>query len=90
MTEEQEEKVLEDEPVNSFGIIVENLPDVDEFPSQIISEELIESQMYDNFSNEIRSAINRREAVSFRDKFDTGVLDRISSDGCSSVIPDVL
>eukprot|EP00171_Calliarthron_tuberculosum_P000977 IDg977t1 len=34
--------------------------------------------MDDNFSKEIRSALNRRDAVRFRYNSDTGVLERIS------------
>eukprot|EP00171_Calliarthron_tuberculosum_P008955 IDg8955t1 len=61
-----------------LDIIVANLPDGDEVPSKISAEELIESQMYDNFSKEIKSAFDRAEAVRFRDNHDTGFLERIS------------
>eukprot|EP00171_Calliarthron_tuberculosum_P022127 IDg22127t1 len=46
--------------------------------------------MDDNFSKGNISALNRGDAVTFRDNHDTGVLERISPDGFSAVIPEVL
>eukprot|EP00171_Calliarthron_tuberculosum_P022587 IDg22587t1 len=59
-------------------------------PPQITIEELVEAQTYDNFSNEIRSALNRGDTVRFRDNPDTGILERISPEGHKAVIPEVL
>eukprot|EP00171_Calliarthron_tuberculosum_P022841 IDg22841t1 len=69
-------------------IIVANLPDVDEIPSQITIEKLVELQIDDNFSKEIISALNMRDSVRFRDNPDTGVLERISPDGFTAVISE--
>eukprot|EP00171_Calliarthron_tuberculosum_P004259 IDg4259t1 len=66
------EPAFEDEAVKSLDIIVANLPDAGEVPSQITIEELVEAQTYDNFFNKIISALNRGDAVKFRDNPDTG------------------
>eukprot|EP00171_Calliarthron_tuberculosum_P019974 IDg19974t1 len=90
VTEEKEEQLFEDEEVNSLVILLANLPDEDEFPSQITIEERVESQMDDNSSREIGSALNRGDTVRFRDNPDTGVLELISPDRFTAVIPEVL
>eukprot|EP00171_Calliarthron_tuberculosum_P006680 IDg6680t1 len=43
-----EEPAFEDEAANSLDIIVPNLPDLDEVPSRIAIEKLVEAQSYDN------------------------------------------
>eukprot|EP00171_Calliarthron_tuberculosum_P012940 IDg12940t1 len=78
MTEEQEEKEFSDEAVSSLDIIAVNMPDVSEVLSQITIGELVNSQMHDIFSKEIRLAVNRGVALRLRDSPYTEVIERIS------------
>lgn len=69
---------------------MENFPDVEDIPSKITIEEIIESQEHDELCKNIRSVINDRDIVRFQDNPDTEVLESLPPNHIAAVIIEVL